>query len=59
MRVVLEDDGVPFDPLAGEAPSKQFEELDEGGMGIGLIRATAREVSYHRIDGHNVLDLLF
>ena len=59
LRVVLEDDGVPFDPLAGEAPSKQFEELDEGGMGIGLIRATAREVSYHRIDGHNVLDLLF
>ena len=59
LHVVLEDDGVPFDPLANETQTKQFEELDEGGMGIGLICATAREATYHRADGRNVLDLLF
>ena len=59
LRVVLEDDGIPFDPTAGDEQDKPFEELDEGGMGMGIIRNTPREVSYRRVDGRNVLDMLF
>ena len=59
LRIVLEDDGIPFDPLTGETQNREFEELDDGGMGIGLIRATVRKASYRWTDGRNVLDLLF
>ncbi len=57
--VILEDDGIPFDPFANEAKDKQFEELDEGGMGIGIIRDSTREATYRREADHNVLVLLF
>ncbi len=59
LRVVLEDDGVPFDPFAIKVQTKSFDELDEGGMGIGLILDTTRESSYRRFNNRNVLDLLF
>ena len=59
LHVVLEDDGVAFDPFANDKQEKQFDDLDEGGMGIGIIRDMARKTSYSRVDGRNVLDLLF
>ena len=59
LRVVIEDDGVPFDPFAARVQEKPFEELDEGGMGIGIIREMTREASYHRTDERNVLELVF
>ena len=57
LRVTIEDDGVAFDPLAVEPEEKSFEELDEGGMGIGLTRQLADEVAYAREDGHNILTI--
>lgn len=59
LRVILEDDGVYFDPFANDVRKKEFEELDEGGMGIGIIRDSTREASYRREANHNVLELLF
>ena len=59
LRVVIEDDGAPFDPFAVRVEEKPFEELDEGGMGIGIIREMTREASYHRANERNVLELVF
>ena len=59
LRVVIEDDGAPFDPFAVRVEEKPFEELDEGGMGIGIIREMTCEASYHRANERNVLELVF
>lgn len=57
--VVLEDDGVPFDPLMAKPIERDFEELDNGGMGIALVKGIASELSYQRSGGRNVLTLAF
>lgn len=57
--IVLEDDGVPFDPLMADPLEKEFEELDSGGMGIAIVKEIADEVSYQRNAGCNVLTLEF
>ena len=38
---------------------KEFEELDDGGMGIGLIRQIAESAEYKRDGSDNVLLLRF
>ena len=57
--VVLEDDGAPFDPLMADPVEKEFEELDDGGMGIALVKRIANDLSYQRNAGRNVLTLEF
>ena len=59
LSVVLKDDGVPFDPLMADPVEKEFEELDDGGMGIALVKNIASGLSYQRSAGHNVLTLEF
>ena len=56
--VTFTDDGKPFDPLAPRE-QKDFEELDEGGMGILLMKQSSDEISYRREDGKNVLTMDF
>lgn len=46
LRVTFVDDGVAFDPLAEDAPDKDFDEFDEGGLGLSLVRQAARHCSY-------------
>lgn len=58
LRVTFADDGMAFDPLAEDAPDKDFEEFDEGGMGIPLVKQAARHCSYERKDDRNVLTLV-
>lgn len=53
------DDGTPFDPTAAEPKEKPFEELDEGGMGLNMIRQSASDMRYERKDGRNELTLVF
>ena len=55
--MTLEDDGIPFDPLAIAPAEKEFEELDGGGMGISLIRQLASDISYRRADDRNILTI--
>lgn len=59
LHITLADDGTAFNPLTYSSCAKPFEELDEGGMGINIIKETAQELAYHRTDGRNVLELLF
>ena len=57
--IVFEDNGIPFDPLKKEAPEKDFEDFDKGGMGIDLIEKLASDISYIRKDDKNILTLIF
>lgn len=57
--VVLDDNGVPFDPTALPAPDVDANLADRpvGGLGIHLVRNLMDDVRYARVDGHNVLTL--
>ena len=59
LQITLADDGIPFDPFAEAPLHKEFEELDDGGMGIGLIRQIAESAEYKRDGSDNVLLLRF
>ena len=59
IKAVFTDDGHPFDPTSQEQKEKTFEELDEGGMGITLIRKLASEFRYEWVDEKNVVTLVF
>lgn len=53
------DDGTPFDPLSAEPTERGFEDLDEGGMGIMLVKQVCSGIDYERTAGRNVLTLHF
>lgn len=55
LRVGLEDDGVPFDPLGREAPDTTLalEDRPVGGLGILLVRSLVDEIRYDREGGRN------
>lgn len=57
MRVDVEDDGKPFNPL--EAPeadtTKPLEERAVGGLGVHLVRKLTDGLEYQRREGKNLL----
>jgi phosphoserine phosphatase RsbU/P len=57
MRVDVEDDGKPFNPL--EAPeadtTKALEERAVGGLGVHLVRKLTDGLEYQRREGKNLL----
>ena len=55
----IEDDGIPFNPLAVPPPVRpaSLEEARIGGLGVELIRNFMDECSYTRHNGRNVLKL--
>ena len=57
MRVDVEDDGKPFNPL--EAPevdtTKPLEERALGGLGVHLVRKLTDGLEYQRHEGKNLL----
>lgn len=55
LRIVLADDGVLFDPTNVVIADKEFEDLESGGMGIGLVRKLASGLHYRREAGLNIL----
>jgi sigma-B regulation protein RsbU (phosphoserine phosphatase) len=59
VRIVIEDDGRPFDPTAqAEADtSLPVAERPIGGLGIHFIRKTMDRFSYRREDDHNMITL--
>ena len=59
VRIELIDAGVPFDPLAADAPDikSELENREVGGLGIFLIRRMLDEVHYSRSGNRNILSL--
>lgn len=57
--VTLTDDGIPFDPVASQTDEKDFELLDNGGMGLNIIRQSASSIHYERKNGQNELTMRF
>jgi len=57
LRVEVEDDGRPFNPLAQPSPdlSKPIEERPVGGLGIHMMRKSLDGLEYSRQDGKNIL----
>ncbi|MDQ0391153.1 ATP-binding protein [Labrys monachus] len=61
LRLSVEDDGRPFDPLAAAAPdvSLALDDRDIGGLGIHFVRSLVQEIAYERREGRNCLTALF
>jgi anti-sigma regulatory factor (Ser/Thr protein kinase) len=58
LTIVLEDSGVPFDPLSQDLPGEDYltqplEERPIGGLGIFLVLKGVDAFSYEFVDGHN------
>ena len=60
IRVEVEDDGVPFNPLElpVEAPPESLEKSRATGRGILLMRSFMDELHYLRRDNRNVLTMV-
>ena len=59
LRVSFSDNGSPFDPASTETVEKEFDLLDNGGMGLSLIRQSAASIQYERKNEQNILTLFF
>jgi anti-sigma regulatory factor (Ser/Thr protein kinase) len=59
--LIVEDEGVPFDPVAAEVadPLVRIQEHPPGGLGLTLMRHFCQNISYERRNGRNTLTLCF
>jgi len=59
VALVVEDDGVAFDPLAAPPPQRpaSLDEAVPGGLGLSLMRSACRSMAYTRIGGRNRLQV--
>ena len=59
VRLILSDDGKPFDPLAQRDPDTTLSaaERDIGGLGILIVKKTMSPVTYRRRNGKNILTM--
>ena len=57
IRLSVEDDGRPFDPLAQAKPNidLRLEDRPIGGLGIYFVRSLVRDISYQRLNRINRL----
>lgn len=53
------DNGTEFDPVKSEREKTEFEQSDQGGMGIIFARNNSEDMIYNRIGGSNVLTMVF
>lgn len=60
VELVLEDEGIPFDPLAAEAPDlgSPLEDRAIGGLGIHFVKRLVSGISYERTPSGNRLVLV-
>jgi serine/threonine-protein kinase RsbW len=60
LRVEVEDDGHPFNPLERPAPdlSQPIDERPIGGLGIHMMRKALDGMEYRRADGKNILVMI-
>jgi len=59
IEIIIEDDGVPFNPLEIKPPNIKvpLEERKIGGLGIYLTKKCMNDVEYQRKKGKNILTL--
>ena len=57
LDITFIDNGIAFDPLNDSNKSMDQDNLDEGGMGIHIIRSLTDEQRYERIEQRNVFTL--
>jgi len=57
LRIEVEDDGRPFDPLKHPSPdlSQPLDTRPVGGLGIHMMRNFMDQIEYRRADGKNIL----
>ena len=57
--VIFIDRGIPFDPLAQQAPDTSLPLMDRpvGGLGIFLVKKTMDAVEYRHENGRNILTI--
>ena len=57
--VLFIDEGVPFDPLAQQAPDTSLPLMDRpvGGLGIFLVKKTMDGIEYRRENNRNILTI--
>lgn len=60
VELVVEDDGPRFDPTGVPVlpPPRTLAEAADGGRGIAMMRAMAREMRYEFVNGRNRLTLV-
>ena len=60
LTIVIEDDGVPFNPFLKDDPDTKasIEDRDIGGLGIHLVKNIMDEVSYRRNLNRNTVTLM-
>ena len=59
--VVMEDDGIAYDPFTETAApdlEAEVEERSVGGLGVYFVKTLMDEVAYERIDGVNRITLV-
>ena len=59
VRLIISDDGKPFDPLAHRDPDTTLSaaEREIGGLGILIVKKTMSPVTYRRRNGNNILTM--
>ena len=59
VRLIITDDGKPFDPLSHRDPDTTLcaEEREAGGLGILIVKKTMSPVTYRRQNGKNILTI--
>ena len=59
VRLIITDDGKPFDPLSHRDPDTTLcaEEREVGGLGILIIKKTMSPVTYRHRNGKNILTI--
>lgn len=57
--LTYDDNGIAFDPVKAECENREFEKLDQGGMGILIARMNSDDIIYNRINNRNVLTMVF
>lgn len=57
LKLVISDDGVPFDPTAAEQDSltDSVEDRQIGGLGIHLVKSLSQSLHYERKDARNIV----
>ena len=57
VKIQIEDDGIPFNPLETSAPDVtcRLEDREIGGLGIHIAKHCVDEIKYQRINDRNVL----
>ena len=59
LRIMLTDDGIPFDPTSTENDmSISIEEREVGGCGISMLRQMVDELQYQRTNEKNQLTII-